>query len=94
MTFPSDPRRRPTAAKVVAQFKAKGIDPEGYVLYTYAAIQESTKAGTTDPKKVAAVLKAGSWDTVLGKISYDKKGDVTESDYVFYIWHKGNYAEM
>ena len=98
MTFPSDPRRRPTAAKVVAQFKAKGIDPEGYVLYTYAAIQEwaaaATKAGTTDPKKVAAVLKAGSWDTVLGKISYDKKGDVTESDYVFYIWHKGNYAEM
>ena len=98
MTFPSDPRRRPSAAKVVAQFKAKGIDPEGYVLYTYAAIQEwaaaATKAGTTDPKKVAETLKAGSWDTVLGKISYDKKGDVTESDYVFYIWHKGNYAEM
>jgi len=40
------------------------------------------------------VLKAGAWDTVLGKISYDKKGDVTVADYVFYIWHNGNYAEM
>jgi branched-chain amino acid transport system substrate-binding protein len=98
MTFPSDPRRRPTAAAVVKQFRDKGIDPEGYVLYTYAAVQEWAdavkKAGTTDPKKVAATLKAGTWDTVLGPISYDKKGDVTVSDYVFYIWHDGKYSEM
>jgi len=39
MTFPSDPRRRPTAAAAVAEFKAKGIDPEGYVLYAYASIE-------------------------------------------------------
>jgi len=98
MTFPSDPRLRPTALDVVKEFKAKGIDPEGYVLYTYAAIQEwaqaATKAGTTDPKKVAETLRAGSWSTVLGPISYDKKGDVTVSDYVFYIWHNGNYSQM
>jgi branched-chain amino acid transport system substrate-binding protein len=98
MTFPSDPRRRPTAAAVVKEFQAKGIDPEGYVLYTYAAIEEwaqaVTKAGTTDPKKVAATLHTGTWNTVLGPISHDKKGDVTVSDYVFYIWHNGNYAEM
>jgi branched-chain amino acid transport system substrate-binding protein len=99
MTFPSDPRIRPTAAAVVKEFKDKGIDPEGYVLYTYAAIQvwaeAATKAGSTDPKKVAAVLKSsGPWDTVLGKIAYDKKGDVLESDYTMYIWHKGSYAQM
>jgi branched-chain amino acid transport system substrate-binding protein len=98
MTFPSDPRRRPTAKDVVAEFKAKNIDPEGYVLYSYAAIQiwaeAAAKAGTTDPKKVAETLHAGTWDSVLGKISYDKKGDVTVADYVFYIWHNGNYSEM
>ena len=99
MTFPSDPRRRPTAAAVVKEFKDKGIDPEGYVLYTYAAVQvwadAAAKAGTTDPKKVADTLKSsGPWDTVLGKISYDKKGDVMDSDYVFYVWHDGNYSEM
>ena len=98
-TFPSDPRNRPTAAAVVKEFKAKNIDPEGYTLYTYAAIQvwaeAATKAGTTDPKKVAAVLKAnGPWETVLGPISYDKKGDITMVDYVFYIWHNGNYSQM
>ena len=87
MTFPSDPRSRPTAAAVVKEFKDKGIDPEGYVLYTYAAIQvwaeAATKAGTIDPKKVAAVLKCRrTWPTVLGDISYDKKGDIRTVDYV------------
>ena len=99
MTFPSDPRKRPTAAAVVKEFNDKKIDPEGYVLYTYAAIQEwaqaANKAGTTDPKKVADELKKdGPWDTVLGKIAYDDKGDVKQSDYVLYIWHNGNYSEM
>ncbi len=99
MTFPSDPRTRPTAAAVVKEFKDQGIDPEGYVLYTYAAIQvwaeAATKAGTTDPKKVAAMLKSGGpWDSVLGKIAYDKKGDILDSDYTMYIWHKGTYSQM
>ena len=98
MTFASDPRKRPTAAAVVAEFKAKGIDPEGYVLYTYGAIQAwaeaAKKAGVADPKKVAAALHSGTWDTVLGPITFDKKGDVTVSDYVFYVWHNGAYAEM
>jgi branched-chain amino acid transport system substrate-binding protein len=97
-TFPSDPRNRPSAAAVVKEFKAKGIDPEGYVLYTYAAIQvwaeAATKAGTIDPKKVAAELHKGTWPSVLGDISYDSKGDVKSVDYVWYIWHDGNYSQM
>src|SRR5437016_693432 len=84
---------------LVAKFKAKNIDPEGYTLYTYAAFQvwsqAAAKAGTTDPKKVAETIRAGSWDTVLGKIAYDKKGDITVIDYVVYKWDKnGNYAEL
>ena len=99
MTFPSDPRLRTTAAAVVKEFKDKKIDPEGYVLYTYAAIQvwadAAKKAKTTDPKKVAAELKSGGpWPTVLGSVSFDKKGDVKVSDYVFYVWHNGSYAQL
>ncbi len=98
MTFPSDPRKRPTAAEAVAAFKAKGVDPEGYTLYTYAAIQvwaaAAKKAGSTDAKKVAETLHSGTWNSVLGDITFDKKGDVTKSDYVFYVWKNGKYAEM
>ncbi len=98
-TFGPDPRKKATAAAIVAKFKAKNIDPEGYTLYTYAAFQIWTqavaKAGTTDGKKVAAAIKGGSWNTVLGKVSYTPKGDITILDYVVYKWDRsGNYAEL
>jgi branched-chain amino acid transport system substrate-binding protein len=99
MTFPPDPRLMKTAADVVKEFKDQKVDPEGYVLYTYAAIQvwadAAKKVGSTDPKKVAAALKAtGNWPSVLGSISFDKKGDTTGGGYVFYLWKNGSYAQM
>jgi branched-chain amino acid transport system substrate-binding protein len=99
MTFGPDPRNKPTAKAAVAKFKAKGIDPEGYTLYSYAAFQvwaqAVAKAGSTDPKKVAGVMKGGKWPTVIGDISFDKKGDITFLDYVWYAWKKdGSYAEI
>ena len=98
-TFGPDPRKKPSAAAIVAKFRAKNIDPEGYTLYTYAAMQvwsqAVAKAGTVDPKKVMATIKAGSWDTVIGKMEYDAKGDIKQIDYVVYKWDdKGNYAEV
>lgn len=98
-TFGPDPRKKPTAAALVKAFKDKNIDPEGYTLYTYAAIQvwaeAAKKAATFDGKKVAAALKAGTWDSVLGPIAFDAKGDITVIDYVFYVWKKdGSYSEM
>jgi len=98
-TFGPDPRNKPTAKAIVEKFKAKNIDPEGYTLYTYAAIQVWTqaaaKAKTTDAKKVMETIKAGEWDTVLGKLSFDAKGDIKVIDYVVYKWDaKGNYAEI
>ena len=98
-TFGPDPRNKPTAKAIVEEFKKKGIDPEGYTLYTYAAMQVWTeaakKAGTTDPQKVMKVVKDGEWDTVLGKLGFDAKGDIKAIDYVVYKWDaKGNYAEI
>ena len=43
-TFGPDPRNKPTAKAIVEKFKAKNIDPEGYTLYTYAAMQVWTQA--------------------------------------------------
>src|SRR5271169_3456253 len=55
-TFGPDPRNKPTAKAIVEKFKANNIDPEGYTLYTYAAMQvwsqAAAKAGSTDAKKV------------------------------------------
>jgi branched-chain amino acid transport system substrate-binding protein len=99
MTFGADPRKRPSAAAVVRTFRDKGHDPVGYTVYTYAALQiwaQATKrAGTVEPKRVAETMRAGAWDTVLGPIGFDRKGDITTTDYVLYRWkNDGTYAEV
>lgn len=98
-TFGPDPRKRPTAAAAVKSFAARNIDPEGFTLYAYAAVQVwaqgVAKAGTTDARKVAATLRGGRWDTVLGRLSYTAKGDITVLDYVVYKWGRdGGYTEL
>src|SRR5258707_8355090 len=98
-TFGPDPRNKPTAKAIVERFKAKNIDPEGYTLYTYAAMQvwsqAVAKAKTTDPKKVMETIKAGAWDTVIGKMEFDAKGDIKQIDYVGYkVNAKGNQIEV
>jgi branched-chain amino acid transport system substrate-binding protein len=93
MTYGPDPRNRPSAQKVVAEFRAKKFEPEAYTLYAYAGVQiikqAAEAAKSLDPKKVAEKMHSGmKFNTVLGPISYDKKGDITKLDYVLYIWKK------
>ncbi|PLX37175.1 MAG: branched chain amino acid ABC transporter substrate-binding protein [Hyphomicrobiales bacterium] len=95
MTFSPDPRKNPDAAPLVEKFRAKGVEPEGYVMYTYAAIQAwaaaATAAGKTDYDDVVKALNDGQFNTVLGNLSFDDKGDVTLPGYVFYEWKDGKY---
>jgi branched-chain amino acid transport system substrate-binding protein len=97
MTFPPDPRGLPEAAKVVKEFQDSGFDPEGYTLYTYAAVQvwkdAAEKAKSTALDKVAAALHANSFNTVIGKLGFDSKGDITSNAYVWYVWKDGKYGE-
>ncbi|MDH3970021.1 MAG: branched-chain amino acid ABC transporter substrate-binding protein, partial [Rhodospirillales bacterium] len=98
MTFSPDPRKNAVAAPVVEKFRAMNYEPEGYTLYTYGAIQAWAqaveKAGTTDLNKVIASLRKNKFNTVLGNIGFDMKGDVTAPGYVWYIWKGGQYDYM
>lgn len=95
MTFSPDPRKNPTAAPIVKKFRDGGYEPEGYTLYTYGAVQAWAqaveKAGSFDLDKVIASLRSNQFETVLGKIGFNKTGDVTAPGYVFYEWKNGQY---
>ena len=98
MTFSPDPRGYESAAKVVDALESAGKTTEGYVLYTYAAIQawaDAVKsAGSTDFDDVVGALNEGNFSTVLGDLSFDDKGDVSLPGYVFYEWKDGKYSQM
>ena len=98
MTFGPDPRKSPAAKAVVESFRKDNYEPEGYTLYTYAAIQvwkdAVEKAKSTDTKKVEGALQGTTFKTVLGDLSFDKKGDIKQPAYVWYIWKPdGKYEE-
>jgi len=111
MTFSPDPRTNAANTQIVDMFRKKGFEPQAYTLYSYAAVQvikqAAEEAKSLDPKKVAEVMHSGKvFNTVLGEVSFDKKGDVTgytvggkkKDRYVLYVWKKGadgkiSYAE-
>jgi branched-chain amino acid transport system substrate-binding protein len=44
---------------------------------------------------VAEALRSHEFDTVLGRIGFDEKGDVTGYDtFVWYQWQGGGYAPI
>src|SRR5262245_25235997 len=61
------------------RFRDRGIEPEGFVLYTYAALQAWTQAaqaaGTTDMEGVIKALNENGFDTVIGKFRFNQKDD-------------------
>ena len=95
MTFSPDPRRNPEAKTVVDALDAAGKTDEGYALYTYGAIQiwadAVAAAGSTEFDAVVAALNEGEFDTVLGDLAFDDKGDVKLPGYVMYEWKDGKY---
>ncbi|MGO4560074.1 ABC transporter substrate-binding protein [Mesorhizobium sp. 2RAF21] len=96
MTFYPDPRNNPGVEAIVKGFRDNGYEPEGYTLYTYAALQvysEAVKAaGSADGAKVAESLHSGTFDTVLGKVKFDQKGDPNTEPFILYTWKDGKYA--
>jgi branched-chain amino acid transport system substrate-binding protein len=98
MTFAPDPRNVPAAKAVVEKFKAQKYDPEGYTLYSYAAIQAfaqaAAKAKSLKTADLAKALRTTKVDTVIGPLSFDNKGDVKDAAYVFYVWKDGKYSEI
>ena len=108
MTFSPDPRTNPKNKEIVDLFRQKrGFEPQAYTLYSYAAVQiikqAAEQAKSVDPKKVAEVMHSGKvFSTVLGDVSFDKKGDITgyivagknKDRYVLYTWKKGENGRI
>jgi branched-chain amino acid transport system substrate-binding protein len=100
MAAMTDTRDRPRAKDVVAQFHAQGYDPLGTTLYAYAAVQVWAQAvaaaGSLDLHPVIAVLHSRQFDTVLGRIGFDAKGDVTGFEpWQWFVWQAdGTYLPL
>jgi len=98
MTQLMDAMRHPAAAEAVARLMARGTNPAGAELYAYAAVQAWAQAvevaRTTGAARVAQVLRAQQFSTVIGEIGFDENGDVSGIEpFTWYVWTHGTYVQ-
>jgi branched-chain amino acid transport system substrate-binding protein len=98
-TFTYDARKFPTAQGLVQRFRDKDQNPEGFTLYAYAAVQALAAAaeatGTLDSSRMAEWLRGGNrFDTVVGPVSFDARGDLTNPTIAWFKWIDGRYVEV
>jgi branched-chain amino acid transport system substrate-binding protein len=94
-TFSPDPRKNPGAADVVKKFREAKVEPEGYVMYAYAAMQlfaqAAEQAKSIKYADLEKTIRNGSFDTVIGKLNFDAKGDNKLPGFKVYRWQGGKY---
>jgi branched-chain amino acid transport system substrate-binding protein len=97
-TSNSDPRENREAASVIERMRAQNYMSDGFTLPSYAAVQvwaqAISKAGTLQPGVVIEVLHDNEFDTVLGPIEFDNKGDLTVQSWNWYVWTDGRYKPL
>ncbi|SDW08902.1 branched-chain amino acid ABC transporter substrate-binding protein [Marinobacter mobilis] len=92
VTLPPSFDQKEENQALVQAFNDKGEDPSGpFVLTSYTAVQliadGIAQAGSDDPMEVAAALRANSFNTPIGTVQYDDKGDMRSFEFVVYEWH-------
>jgi branched-chain amino acid transport system substrate-binding protein len=79
---------------VVQSLKDANIMAEGYVLPGYAAMQVAVVSASTGPtaKDVRSALDARTFDTAVGPVKFDGKGDLTTNPYRLLRFDGENFA--
>ena len=98
-TGPIDTSKSPMAVAAIEQHrKVYGEEPGAFFLNAYSAtlclLQAIEKAGAADFDAVTESLRANWFDTPLGRISFDEKGDAKGIGFAMYQVVDGQYKEM
>lgn len=92
-SFPPDPKDDQRNKAIVKKYKAQGYKPEAFAFYSYGAVevwaQAVKKAGSLNADQVSKTLRSEKFDTVLGSINFDEKGDISNPGFVMYLFNKG-----
>ena len=99
LSFGKDYHHLPAAQTFLEKYKETYHHEEGaYSVYGYDAanvlLTAIAQAGTTDADKVAAIMKSRSFDTILGQVEFDAKGDVKQSGFVLWTIKDGKLQAL
>lgn len=97
LTFSPDPSNITAAKDFIIKYRNRFGELGPYSIYAYVAaniLLDSVKeAGSTDSKAIIGKLKTKEFQTALGKIKFDEKGDVSQAPYIVWITKNGRFEE-
>ncbi len=93
-----DTGRGPGEARVLRELRARGQGRRPTSLASYAAVQvwaqAVERAGTPDPAAVARALHGGRFETVIGRVAFDAKGDLEGAAWQWQAWRDGDHEPL
>jgi len=98
VTLPADFTKMPGNEAIVKAFRDAKRDPDGaFQMPAYAAVQilaASIRAVGEDADKVADYMHANSFDTGIGKVEFDAKGDLKDFEFAVFKWDRNGGKEQ
>ena len=83
---------------MLAEFRARGLGTRSSGIGAYAALevwaQAVERADSFELPEVADMLRRGRFDSVLGSIAFDDKGDLAGASWQWQRWSGGSYAPL
>jgi branched-chain amino acid transport system substrate-binding protein len=94
ITFLDSPKNSQDFSESLRALRNQGRVLEPQTLLTYASLQvfkeAAERAGVLDSQKIAEIMHSGHiFHTLVGPLSYDKKGDLTNPLFSVHRWSKG-----
>lgn len=94
-----DPSDEKVKAYIAKHASVTGKEPDRWASFmTYAGLQALQqaieKAGTLDKEKVNEVLRTGTFDTVLGQISFDNESRQVPNIFTVGQWQNGEFVGL
>jgi branched-chain amino acid transport system substrate-binding protein len=91
-------RHRPDAAALIERFQGRGLGTRMGGLEAYATMQvwaqAVERAGTFESAAVERMLRRGRFETVLGRVTFDHKGDLEGAVWQWKAWTGGDYVPL
>jgi branched-chain amino acid transport system substrate-binding protein len=91
-------RDRPDAAALIERFRSRGLGTRMAGLEAYATVQvwaqAVERARTFESAAVERMLRRARFDTVLGRVNFDSKGDLEGAAWQWKTWIDGDYVPL
>lgn len=99
VSFTPDQTKIAAAQNIIKNHRKRfGKEVGAYTIYSYVAmnliLNSIQSTGSTKGAKLAAHLRSKAWQTSLGKIQFNAKGDVLESPYVFWQVKGAKFVQL